>query len=244
MRLSVVTACLNRAETLPAALRSLAVQDHGNVEHVVQDGGSTDGTLALLRHLSPSASVVSASDRGLYDALNRGVARARGEAIALLHSDDAYAHPRVLSRAAEALGADPDLDGVYGDVEFVDAGGRIVRRWRAGVPGRLAFGWMPPHAALVLRARVYRRWGGYDPSFRIAGDYEAMLRWMLRGRVRLGYLPGTMVRMRVGGASNGTLGRSLLRGLEDLQAIRRHRIGGAGTLALKRLRKLGQLRPV
>ena len=244
MRLSVVTACLNRAETLPAALHSLAVQDHDDVEHIVQDGGSTDGTADVLRALAPGARVISAPDGGLYDALNRAVDRAGGEAIAVLHSDDAYAHPHVLSRAAHALEADPRLDGVYGDVEFVDASGRVVRRWRAGAPGRLSWGWMPPHAALVLRRRVYARCGSYDASFRIAGDYEAMLRWMIRGRVRLAHMPGTMLRMRIGGASNGTIGRSVRRGLEDLRALRRHGVGGLGTLALKRARKLGQIRPV
>ena len=244
MRISVVTACLNRAETLPGALRSLAAQEHGDVEHVVQDGGSTDGSLAILRRLAPEAHLRSAPDAGLYDALNRGIARARGEVVGLLHSDDAYAHPRVLSEVAAAFEADPALDGVYGDLDYVDGAGRVVRRWRAGPPGRLSLGWMPPHGALFLRARVYAALGAYDPGFRIAGDYEALLRWMRPGRIRLAHLPGTMLRMRVGGASNGTLGRSVRRGLEDLRALRRHRVGGLGTLALKRARKLGQLRPV
>ena len=246
MRISVVTAVLNRADTLGAALESLAAQTHGPVEHIVQDGGSTDGTLDILaRHPHPDRKVASARDGGIYPALNAGIARAGGAAVGLLHSDDVLAHPEVLAQIAAALG-DPGVDGVYGDLEYLaaDGSGRVVRRWVAGAyrPEALPRGWMPPHPTLFLRREVFDRHGVYDTGFRIAADYEAMLRWLTAG-VRLAYVPEVLVRMRLGGESNRSLGRIWLKSREDLRAMRRHGVGGLGTLLGKNVSKLGQFVP-
>ncbi|MFM7028518.1 MAG: glycosyltransferase family 2 protein, partial [Chakrabartia sp.] len=241
---SVVTAVFNRVETVARAIQSVQRQDYSNVEHVVQDGGSTDGTMAVVEALAtPATCVVSAPDAGIYDALNRGVARATGDVIGLMHSDDFFAHDSVLSRVAEALDR-TGADGVYGDLQYVSAADptRVVRHWRSGAysPARLKFGWMPPHPTLYLRRDVFERWGLYDTSLRISADYEAMLRYLLPGGISLAYIPEVLVKMRVGGESNGSLSRVLLKSREDLAAIRRHNLGGLGTLALKNARKIRQ----
>jgi glycosyltransferase len=244
LKITVVTAVLDRAPTIAEAIASVRAQTHGMVEHVVQDGGSTDGTQTVLSRLAhPSMRLECKPDGGLYEGINRGIARATGEVIGLMHSDDLFAAPDILDRVADAM-ADPSLDGVYGDLVYVRAEdpGRVIRVWQPGAfcPERLRLGWMPPHPTLYLRREVFERWGAYDTDFRIAADYEAMLRWLVQGRIRLGYIPRVMVRMRMGGESNRSLGRILCKSAEDYRAMRRHGVGGMGTLLAKNVSKLGQ----
>lgn len=247
MKISLVTAVFNRRATLEATLASAASQTHPDIEHLIQDGGSTDGSLDIVNGWTRSQlSVVSGRDGGIYDALNRGIDRASGDVVGFLHSDDVFAHDAVLARVAEAL-ADPSIDGVYGDLDYVaaDDTNRVIRHWRSGAydPSRLRWGWMPPHPTLYLRRRVYERHGLHDTTFRIAADYEAMLRYLVRGRIRLAYIPDVMIKMRMGGESNRSLGRVLAKSGEDLRAARRHGIGGFGTLVAKNLRKVTQFMP-
>ncbi|PJI85109.1 glycosyltransferase [Yoonia maricola] len=244
MKISVVTAVLNGRETLPAMLGSLTAQTYADIEHVVQDGGSDDGTLELLEAQGhPGMVLQSAPDSGLYHAINQGIRRASGDVIGLLHADDTLADPDVLAWAADAL-ADPAIDGVYGDLQYVarDDPSRIIRDWRAGpyAVAHLKRGWMPPHPTLYLRREVFARSGLYDTNYRIAGDYEAMLRFLTAGQVRLGYIPQVMVRMKMGGVSNRSFAHMIRKSREDYRAIRRHGVGGVGTLVAKNLSKLPQ----
>jgi glycosyltransferase involved in cell wall biosynthesis len=244
LKISVVTAVYNRHNTVAHAIESVRVQNYPHVEHIVQDGGSTDGTLAVIAQLADaSMRMVSEPDGGIYDAINRGIARASGEVIGLMHSDDFFAHGCVLTKIAAAF-ADPRVDGVYGDLEYVatDDPSRIIRHWHSGEyrPPKLRRGWMPPHPTLYLRRAVYERWGLYDTDFRIAADYDAILRYLLKGGIHLAYVPEVLVKMRVGGESNRSLSRIILKSREDLRAIRRNGVGGLGTLALKNLSKIGQ----
>jgi glycosyltransferase len=247
LRISVITAVLDRAGTIGEAVASVQRQTHRALEHVIQDGGSTDATLDAIGALPDARTrLESAPDAGIYDALNRGIARATGDVVGLMHSDDVFASDRVLERVAEAL-ADPWIDGVYGDLDYVarDDPARVIRRWRAGPfdPRLLARGWMPPHPTLYLRRSVFERWGLYDARYRIAGDYEAMLRWIARGHVRLGYIPEVLVRMRAGGESNRSLGRLLSKSREDYRALRSTGVGGVAALVMKNASKLGQFMP-
>ena len=244
MKISVVTAVMNGSGTLPAMLESLQAQTHLEVEHVVQDGRSTDGTLDLLRKIGhPQMRLQSAPDTGIYDAINQGIARATGDVVGLLHADDALAGPEVLTQVADAL-ADPAVDGVYGDLQYVAQSDvtRVIRHWRAGrfSPAKLRRGWMPPHPTLYLRRAVFERAGVYDTSFRISGDYDAMLRYLTAGQVRLAYIPHIMVRMKMGGVSNRSFAHMIRKSREDYRAIRRHGVGGVGTLLAKNLSKLPQ----
>lgn len=243
-KISVVTAVFNREKTIAGTIQSVAAQDHPEVEHVIQDGGSQDGTLEVIHRVAgPGVSLASARDGGIYDGINKGIARTTGEIVGLMHSDDLFAAPGVLSAVAAAM-ADPAVDGVYGDLDYVAAGDvtRIIRKWRSGAysPDRLRKGWMPPHPTLYLRRAVFDRWGLYDTSFRIAADYDAMLRYLARGGIRLAYVPEVFVKMRVGGESNRSLGKILQKSAEDYRAIRRNGVGGVGTLAFKNLSKIQQ----
>ncbi|MEL7180384.1 MAG: glycosyltransferase family 2 protein [Pseudomonadota bacterium] len=245
MKISVVTAVKDGRETLPAMLQSLTAQTYDNVEHVVQDGGSTDGTLAYLSGQGhPHMALQSSPDNGIYDAINQGIWRASGDVVGLLHADDTLADPDVLAWVALAL-EDPAIDGVYGDLQYVsrDDPTRVMRHWQAGPysAAHLRRGWMPPHPTLYLRREVFARSGFYDTSYRIAGDYEAMLRFLTAGQVRLGYIPKVMVHMKMGGVSNRSFTHIIRKSREDYRAIRRHGVGGVGTLVAKNLSKLPQL---
>lgn len=244
LKISIITATFNRADTVAEALASVADQTWPQVEHIVIDGASTDGTLRLIEARRDRLAVlVSEPDGGIYDALNKGFARSSGDVIGLMHSDDFYADERVLERVAQAF-ADPAVDGVYGDLDYVAKAdpARIIRRWRSGSYARekLAHGWMPPHPTLFLRRAVIEQWGGFDTGFRIAADYDAMLRYLARGNIRLAYIPEVLVKMRVGGESNRSLSRILRKSREDYLALRRNEVGGLWALAWKNLGKLGQ----
>ncbi|MDP2829721.1 MAG: glycosyltransferase family 2 protein [Sulfuricellaceae bacterium] len=242
--ISVITASFNRVDTVAQALASVQGQTWKQVEHIVIDGASTDGTLQVIEAQRDRLAVlVSERDGGLYDALNKGFALASGDVVGVMHSDDFYADERVLERVAQAF-ADPGVDGVYGDLDYVAKVDptRIIRRWRSGTykRSRLALGWMPPHPTLFLRRSVIQQWGGFDTDFRIAADYDAMLRYLARGQIRLAYIPEVLVKMRVGGESNRSLSRILRKSREDYAALRRNEVGGIGALVWKNLSKLGQ----
>jgi glycosyltransferase len=244
MKISVITAVYNNRDTVAEALDSALAQDHRDVELIVIDGGSTDGTLQVLqRYADRLALLVSEPDRGIYDALNKGIARANGEIVGFLHSDDLFADSSVLSRISAAF-ADPRVDAAYGDLLYVnkDDPSRVVRTWRSDAfsPNRLARGWMPPHPTFYVRRTVYQKLGGYDTSYRIAADYDCMLRLLGRGEVRPVYIPEVLVKMRVGGASNRSLKNILRKSREDYRALRANGVGGLGALAWKNLSKLPQ----
>ncbi|WP_170519617.1 glycosyltransferase family 2 protein [Ruegeria atlantica] len=245
MKFSILTAVWDRAATLPDALQSLDAQTYDNYEHVVQDGGSSDGTLELLNaRTDPRMRLVSETDRGLYDALNRATDRATGDVVGLLHSDDFFAHAEVLTRVAQVF-EETGADAVYGDLEYVSARdtNKVVRHWVSGPygPHKLKRGWMPPHPSLFIKRDVITRWGGYDDSFQISADYDSILRYFGQGCISAAYLPEVLAKMRLGGASNGSVRRILRKSTEDYKAIRRNQVGGAPTLIMKNARKVPQL---
>jgi len=244
LKISVITAVHNRVATIGEALDSVRAQTWPEVQHVVIDGASTDGTRELLEARRHEVAVlVSEPDKGIYDALNKGIALTTGDVIGLMHSDDLYADEHVLADVAAAF-ADPQIDAVYGDLDYVAQGdtNRVIRRWRSGEYSRalLSRGWMPPHPTLHLRRQVIEQWGGFDASFRIAADYDAILRYFGRGRIRPSYVPRVLVKMRVGGESNRSFARILLKSREDYEALRRNQVGGLTTLAWKNFSKITQ----
>lgn len=244
MKISIVTAVYNRAATIDQTMDSVQAQTHPDLEHIIQDGGSTDGTLDIVRRRAGRGTkLVSEPDLGIYDAINRGIVRSSGDVIGLMHSDDAFASPLALEWIAEAFSR-PDIDGVYADLDYVSATdtARVIRKWRAGEyrSERLRTGWMPPHPTLYLRRDVFDQWGVYDTGFRIAADYDAMLRYLIKGQINLAYVPKVLVNMRLGGESNRSLERIARKSLEDLRIIRRHNLGGVGTLLAKNISKIKQ----
>ena len=244
MKISVLTVVFNRADTIAGAIQSVASQIYPNVEHVVVDGASNDGTLSVINaNKNKAMLVISEPDNGIYDALNKAIVHSSGDIIGLMHSDDFFANDQVLTKIADEF-TDPSVDAVYGDLDYISASDSslIRRRWKAGyfVPSKLYRGWMPPHPTLFVRRRVLEQFGGYDTSYRIAGDYDAMLRWFASPNFRASYIPEVLVKMRMGGASNRSIGRIIRKSREDYRALRANNIGGFGPLAAKNLSKIFQ----
>lgn len=242
--ISVVTAVRNSRSTIENCLASVGSQSYPSREHVVIDGLSTDGTGEILRKCSDSVDVlISERDTGIYNALNKGINRCTGDIVGFLHADDLYANSDVLARVAHAF-RDPAVDVVYGDLLYVSRidVDKTVRYWKAGAfaPRVLARGWMPPHPTMYVRRSIYSEIGGFDERYRIAADYDSVLRIFARKGVGVVYIPEILVKMRVGGASNASLRNVLRKSAEDYRALRRNRVGGVLSLVAKNVRKVRQ----
>lgn len=244
LQITVITAVFNRAATLGEALASVHGQTWPEIEHVIIDGGSTDGSLEILKaHRRGIARLVSEPDGGLYDALNKGIRHASGDVVGFMHADDAYASPQALEHVAKAF-EDPSVGAVYGDLVYVNKNdaSHVVRYWRAGPYSRhrLANGWMPPHPTFYVRRELYSKLGAFNTRYRIAADYENMLRILWGGGVHAAYIPEVLVRMRTGGISNRSLLNMVQKSCEDFSAMRQNGIGGLQGVLLKNVTKLPQ----
>ena len=200
----------------------MADQDWGWIEHIVVDGSSVDTTLIIIERFRPRlAQVVSEPDDGIYDAMNKGLALANGDIVCFLNSDDQYAHPRVLSQVAKEM-SELELDALIGDVGFFRENdqSRMVRRYRSDrfCPSRLAWGWMPAHPALFLSKAVVNRVGRFKTDYRVAGDFEFIIRAFHNHALRYRHLPDVMVHMQTGGASTNGLRSKILLNREVLRA--------------------------
>ncbi|MDY6923971.1 MAG: glycosyltransferase family 2 protein [Pseudomonadota bacterium] len=206
-RLSLITTAYNSARTIADTLRSVNAQTLPDFEYLIVDGGSKDETMEIVaREGRRVTSAVSERDGGIYDAYNKGLARATGDVIGFLNSDDFYASDTVLAEVMAAF-EDPEVDAVYGDLTYVDPvdTGVIERVWRSRPPTRanIARGFHPAHPTLFLRRRVYDRAGVFNLDYRLAGDVEYMMRIFHTLDLKAVHLPGIMVRMRSGGATGG-----------------------------------------
>lgn len=244
MKISVITAAYNSEATVGEAIASVAAQTYPCVEHLVVEGKSDDGTFdAIKRAVHDRMRLISEADNGIYDALNKGVRNATGDVIGFIHSDDFLAHDDVLSRIATAFN-DPMVEAVFSDLDYVAQANtsRVIRHWSAGAfhRRRLKYGWMPPHPTLYLRREVYDWFGDYDVNFGIAADYDFILRYFSQATGKSVYIPEVFYKMRIGGASNRNWAKIRQKIEEDMFAIRRNRVGGLQTLALKNISKIGQ----
>ena len=238
MRISIITVAYNAARTIADTLESVAAQTHPEIEHIVVDGASTDGTLDVIeRHHDKLTKVISEPDRGIYDAMNKGIRVATGDVIGFLNADDVFAQKNVLAMVAEIMKRE-HLDALFGDVEFFrpDNPGRTIRRYSSAHfrPDRIAWGWMPAHPALFVRREVFQRVGEFRTDYRIAGDFEFVARAFGKHTLRYRHLPEVLVRMRTGGISTGGWRNTLLLNREVLRACREN---GIPTNMLKILSK-------
>jgi glycosyltransferase len=244
LKITIVTVAFNSAETIGDTLKSVAAQTYADIEHIVIDGASKDGTVDLVRAQgSRVARLVSEPDRGIYDAMNKGLALASGDFVGFLNADDMLASSGVVASIAAAA-AGPDIGAVCGDLVYVrkDHPDAVVRYWRCGAfaRSRLRFGWMPPHPTLYVRRSLLADLGLFDTRLRIAADYDFILRYLNRPDMQVAYVPEVMVKMRLGGASNRSLQAVLRKSREDLLALRQNDVGGLFTLLCKNARKLPQ----
>lgn len=245
MKISVITGCYNAAETIEETLVSVFSQEGADLEYIVVDGASTDNTMEIIgRYRRDIALVISEPDKGMYDALNKGLANAHGDVIAFLHADDVFASNDVLSRVAEGFQRF-GTDTLYGDLKYVDRNDltRTIRHWESGAYNRNSWrrGWMPPHPAFFARRECYDQWGGFNLDFTSAADYELMLRFLYKHSAGSAHIPLDCVLMRVGGKSNASLRNRLHANREDVRAWRANGLNPPLGLALmKPLRKVGQ----
>ena len=220
MKISIITIAFNSEETIEDTIKSVIAQDYKDVEYIIIDGGSTDDTLQIVeKYKDKIAKVVSEPDKGIYDAMNKGVRASTGELVGILNSDDFYASETVLSEIAQAIG---DKDSIYADLVYVDRENieKVVRYWKAGEYKEDCFfkGWMPPHPTFFLRKRLYDKYGDYNLKLKSAADYELMLRMLHKHKISVAYLPKVITKMRVGGQSNVTLKNRLKANKEDRMA--------------------------
>lgn len=221
--LSLITATFNAEETLADNIKCVAGQTVP-VEHMIVDGGSRDGTMKVVEaHRAHLSQVVCEPDDGLYDAMNKGIRMANGDVVGILNADDFYPSDDVIERVLAPFD-DPDVGAVYGDLWYVDADdtSKATRKWRAGEFDRNKFywGWMPPHPTFFVRRELYDMYGDFNLALGSAADYELMLRFLLKHRVRAAYVPKVLVHMRVGGVSNASVANRLAANRMDRQAWR------------------------
>lgn len=242
--ISIITPSFNSADTIRDTITSVLNQEGVKVEYIIVDGGSTDQTLEIIRSFGNCINLVSETDKGLYDAMNKGIKLAKGDIIGILNSDDQYTATDVLE-AIEKIFGEAGCDTVYADLNYVkrDQPNRIVRRWRSGKFSKLAIrlGWMPPHPTFFVRRQVYERYGLYRESLQFSADYELMLRFLYKYAVSTCYLARTIVSMRTGGLSSKSWKNRFLANREDQLAWKMNGLRlGLFTAILKPLRKLGQ----
>jgi glycosyltransferase len=245
MKVSIITASFNNQDTIEGTIQSVLGQTYPDIEYIVVDGGSTDETKAIIASYAGQIDkVISEKDRGIYDALNKGIRAATGDVIGFLHADDLYNDNSAIARVVAAF-KDKDVDSVYSDLVYVDKKHveNIIRYWESGPfeRGRLKHGWCPPHLALWVKRTVYERYGTFDMFYSIAADYDIMLRFFWDHRISAAYIPDVLIRMRLGGTSNRGLGNLLRKSSEDLKILKRHKIPLAlWALIAKNISKLPQ----
>ena len=228
MKITIVTTTYNSASTLRDTMESVLAQTHKDIEYWVIDGGSEDDTLGLIKEYEPlfdgRMKWISEPDNGLYDALNKGISRATGDVVGILNSDDFYTSPTVLEQVA--AGFSDDVDAVYGDIHFVRPSDldKCVRYYSSNLfrPWALRFGFMPAHPSFYVRREVYERCGGYALDYKLAADYDMMVRLLYKEKIRCRYLSVDMVTMRTGGMSTKNVRNRLLLTKEDVKACRRY----------------------
>jgi glycosyltransferase involved in cell wall biosynthesis len=223
MKVSIITVSYNSEKTIEDTIKSVLAQDYPNIEYLIIDGASKDGTLQIVqKYQDKIANVVSEKDKGIYDAMNKGIALATGEIIGILNSDDFYADSTVISSIVAQF--TPTIDAVYADLVYVDANdtNRITRLWKSGNynQGDFKKGWMPPHPTFFVKSECYQKYGNYSLQLKSAADYELMLRLIHKEQIKINYLPKVIVKMRTGGASNASLKNRIRANKEDRMAWR------------------------
>ncbi|HMG09128.1 MAG TPA: glycosyltransferase family 2 protein [Mucilaginibacter sp.] len=243
MKLSLVTVVYNAQDTIGQCIESVISQNYQNLEYIIVDGGSTDNTLQIINQYRSRINIlISEPDKGIYDAMNKGIKLATGQIVGTLNADDHFADHEVLLSIAKVF-EQQDIDAVYGDLEIINQHHQIIRKWCSGQCNSSSFnlGFMPPHPTFYCRRNLFEKFGFYSLEYGSAADYELMLRFIHLYKIRSFYLKKVMVKMRVGGISSKNLKNRTKAWAFDLKAMRKNKIMfPLLALMLKPLRKIIQ----
>lgn len=245
MKVSIITVVLNGAKTIEDCIKSVLSQKYPNIDYIIIDGESTDGTLDIIKKYEDKITYwVSEPDKGLYDAMNKGIKVATGDIVGILNSDDIYNDEFVIEDVVKTI-AQSGTDSCYGDLAYVDSKNpdRIIRYWRAGNYHKYRFkrGWHPPHPTFFVKRTVYEKYGNFDLSFPISADYELMLRFLYKHNISCIYLPRVLVKMRTGGKSAPGIINTIKANIEVYKAWKKNKLNtSVFIIALKPLSKVQQ----
>ena len=246
MKVSIITATYNSENVIEDCLSSVFNQNYHNIESIVIDGNSSDQTISIVKKLKKNhhdIKILSESDSGIYDALNKGIALSEGEIIGFLHSDDILKSNRIIDEIVKMIKS-KNLDGIYGNLHYVDKYDitKVIRNWKSSDFNHdlLKKGWMPPHPTLFLKKNVYDRHGYFNLSYSISADYDFILRIFKDTELKFGFLPKVITAMRIGGKSNRSLKNMITKTIEDYRVISNNSTGNIMTLLRKNISKIEQ----
>ncbi|MFH1593446.1 MAG: glycosyltransferase family 2 protein [Candidatus Omnitrophota bacterium] len=245
MKISVITSVYNNEACIEGCVKSVLDQTYKDIEYIVVEGGSTDGTPMVINKYRDSISIlVSGRDRGMYDALNKGIKLASGDVIGILNADDLYVNENVIQEVMNAFD-EHGTDSVYGDLVYVskEDSNKVIRYWKAGTYKRelLKKGWMVPHPTFFVKRSVYEKYGYFDTNFKISADYEIILRFLYMHGIATHYIPKVLVKMCMGGVSNRGFRNIIIKSIEDYRAWKIYGINKRlFTIAGKNIMKIPQ----
>lgn len=241
MNITIITVSYNSKDTIEHTFRSILNQDYANYEYIVVDGASDDGTLNIINKYQSEFQGrmrwISEKDKGLYDAMNKGIRLANGDIIGFLNSDDFFNFDNVLKKIVRKFEEDSSLDSVYADINYVKKNNprKIVRRWTSGPRRSFKTGWHPAHPAFYVKREVYQKYGLFDTSFELAADFELMLRFLDRFKISTYYINKPFVNMRLGGVTNNSYRNFLKQNIECIRAFQKNNLSINFTYPIYRL---------
>ncbi len=224
MKVSIITVCFNSEKTIENSIQSVLNQTYSNIEYIIIDGGSTDHTIDIIhKYTSHISKFISEPDKGIYDAMNKGLKLATGDIVAILNSDDFYIDISIIDSVVSYFKSN-STDSVYGDIIYVNKENvkKTVRYWKSKKfkLGSFQFGWHPPHPTFFVKNEVYKKYGYFNLEFQLAADFELMLRFIEKYKIATAYIPKAFVKMRTGGASNKSLKNIFNQNVECYRAFK------------------------
>ena len=228
LKITIITVCYNSEKTIKTTLDSVANQTFKKIEHIIIDGKSSDKTISIVKKYPHIKKIISEPDKGIYDAMNKGIKIATGDIIGFLNSDDFYSSNGVISKMAATFEEEPSLDACYADLIYTDKLdiSKNIRYWKSSkfTLGLFSKGWCPPHTTFFVSRLIYEQFGSFDLNYRIASDVELTMRFLEVNKINAHYIPEIWVKMRLGGTTNQNLKNILIQNKEVLHALRSHKL--------------------